>query len=291
MECELWPRLYRLVMRVGRSGGKRHVRFSDAVIVCVFLWACAHDRPQSWACVRRHWQTTSLKPFELPSASTLSRRLRTESVKQLLRLVEQSLREMVPCAAEKFLDGKPLPIGGCSKDPEARFGRGSGGNARGYKLHVICGSRPVPEAWTVRPMNACEWVVACELIPQLTGEGYLIADGAYDKNHLYDLSMLHHHQLVAAPSHPKAKGLGHQRHSPYRLRSLKMLQEPQGKELMKHRLAVERFFGNATTFAGGLTALPPWVRSLNRVTRWVAGKLLLNAVRIVAHKRLTPLMQ
>ena len=41
MECELWPRLYRLVMRVGRSGGKRHVRFSDAVIVCVFLWACA----------------------------------------------------------------------------------------------------------------------------------------------------------------------------------------------------------------------------------------------------------
>jgi hypothetical protein len=33
------------------------------------------------------------------------------------------------------------------------------------------------------------------------------------------------------------------------------------------------------------------VRSLNRVTRWVAGKLLLNAVRIVAHKRLTPLMQ
>src|SRR5580700_7841701 len=98
MECELWPQLYRLVMRVGRSGGKGHVRFSDAVIVCVFLWACAHDRPQCWACVRRHWQTTSLKPFALPSASTLSRRLRTESVKRLLQMVEQSLRELVPCA-------------------------------------------------------------------------------------------------------------------------------------------------------------------------------------------------
>jgi hypothetical protein len=30
---------------------------------------------------------------------------------------------------------------------------------------------------------------------------------------------------------------------------------------------------------------------LHRVTRWVAGKLLLNAVRITAHKRLKPLMQ
>lgn len=224
-------------------------------------------------------------------SSTLSRRLQTESVKGLLRLLEKHLREIVPCASEKFLDGKPLPIGGCSKDREARFGRASGGVGRGYKLHVICGSRPVPEAWTVRPMNACEWVVARELIPQLTGQGYLVADGAYDKNHLYDLSMLYRHQLVAAPSHPHAKGLGHQRHSPHRLRSLALLREPCGKQLMKHRTAVERYFGNATAFAGGLASLPAWVRTLKRVTRWVAAKLLINAVRIAVHKRLTALMQ
>src|SRR5262249_4618183 len=161
-----------------------------ALILCVFLWACLHDRPQCWACVRRHWQTTSFKPFKLPSASTLSRRLQTDSVQQLLRLAAKYIRETVPCASEKFLDGKPLPIGGCSKDREARFGRASGGKAYGYKLHVIYGSRPVPEAWTVRPMNACEWVVARDLIPQLTGQGYLVGDGAYDKNHLYDLSMV-----------------------------------------------------------------------------------------------------
>ena len=291
MECELWPQLYRLLMRVGRKGSPRHVRFSDALIVCVFFWACLHDRPQGWACVKRHWQTTAYKPLQLPSASTLSRRLQTESVQRLMRLVEKYLRETAPCAAEKFLDGKPLPIGGCSKDHDARFGRGSGGKARGYKLHVIWGSRLVPEAWTVRSMNECEWVVARELIPQLTGEGDLAADGAYDKNHLYDLSMVHHHQLIAAPSHPGAKGLGHQRHSPHRLHSLKLLQEARGKELMKHRIAVERYFGNATGFAGGLTPLPPWVRTLKRVTRWVAAKLIINAVRIVVRKGLTPLVQ
>jgi hypothetical protein len=291
MECELWPQLYRFVMRVGRSHATPRVRFSDALIVCVFLWACLHDRPQSWACVDQHWQTTSCRPLKLPSPSTLSRRLQSESVKRLIALLEQHLREIVPCAMEKFLDGKPLPVGGCSKDRDARFGRGAGSLARGYKLHVICGSRPVPEAWTVRPMNGCEWIVARDLIPQLTGQGYLVADGAYDKNHLYDLSMQHGHQLVAAPSHPQAKGLGHQRHSPDRLRSLKMLQEPRGKELLKHRTAIERYFGNATMFAGGLAALPAWVRTLPRVTRWVAAKLLINGVRIVIRKRLTALMQ
>jgi Transposase DDE domain len=292
MECELWRQLYKWVMQVGRErAATPHVRFSDALIVCVFFWACLHDRPVSWACVKRHWRTTSWKPLTLPSPSTLSRRLRTESVKQLLTAIEKNIRESCPCVAEKFLDGKPLPIGGCSKDREARFGRGSGGKARGYKLHVIYGFRPVPEAWTVRPMNDCEWVVARDLIPQLTGEGYLVADGAYDKNHLYDLALVHHHQLVAARSHPQAKGLGHQRHSLQRIRSLAMLNEPRGKELMNHRLAIERYFGNATAFAGGLTSLPPWVRTLARVTRWVAAKLLINAVRILVRKELTTSMQ
>jgi hypothetical protein len=46
---------------------------------------------------------------------------------------------------------------------------------------------------------------------------------------------------------------------------------------MRQRLAVERAFGNCTSFGGGLA---PWVRRLHRVRLWVQAKLLIDALRI-----------
>ena len=42
--------------------------------------------------------------------------------------------------------------------------------------------------------------------------------------------------------------------------------------------------GNAGSFGGGLGPLPNWVRRLDRVTKWVWCKLLINAARII-HRR------
>jgi hypothetical protein len=53
-----------------------------------------------------------------------------------------------------------------------------------------------------------------------------------------------------------------------------------GAALVNARRQVERFFGNLTSFAGGLGPLPSWVRTLPRVERWIQAKLAINAVRI-----------
>ncbi len=60
---------------------------------------------------------------------------------------------------------------------------------------------------------------------------------------------------------------------------------------MNARRQIERFFGNLTSFAGGLAPLPAWVRTLSRVERWVRAKLAFNAVRVQLKQRLTSIME
>src|SRR5262249_26212888 len=179
-----------------------------------------------------------------------------------------------------------LPIGGNGKDPDARFGRGAGCVAKGYKLHAVWSTRPLPEAWDVTPLNANEKAVAQELIGRLAYGGYLLADGNYDASSPYDAAFAQGYQLVAPVRQGEKPGSGKHDQSPHRLRSIALMQGDYGRALYRARTAIERCYGNATSFAGGLGPLPAWVRGLPRVRTWVWAKLLINAVRIQTHKDL-----
>jgi hypothetical protein len=56
---------------------------------------------------------------------------------------------------------------------------------------------------------------------------------------------------------------------------------PFGQDLYRLRIGIEEAFGNATSFGGGLSPLPAWVRGLDRVRTWVWAKLLINAARVL----------
>jgi IS5 family transposase len=183
------------------------------------------------------------------------------------------------------VDGKPLLVGGCSHDPEARFGRAAGHLGRGYKLHAIWGQRPLPEAWEVTPLNEHEVTVAERLTSQLTGGGYVTADGNFDANRLFDALAERGYQLVAA-QRDRNPGRGHHYQSPARLRCIKLWQSAFGRAVYRCRVGIEGAFGNATSFASGLGPLPAWVRRLARVQRWVWAKLVINAARILHRQRL-----
>jgi hypothetical protein len=285
MECELWPRLYALVVEIGKSLRRTGVHYSDVVIVLVFFWACLHDRPQCWACREQNWKPCRCKPVRIPSASALSRRLRSPSIQAFLRLLEERLRSSGDPGLVKIIDGKPLTVGSCSKDCDAKAGRVIGGFAKGYKLHAIWAQRAVPEAWTIRPLNENESPVARRLIPQLSGTGYLLGDAQYDVNALHDLAIAYHHQLVAPRNRRTSKTLDSLASNPHRRHAFEMLARPFGRILMKQRNNIERLFGTATCFGGGLAPLPAWVRHYDRVYRWVWAKLILNGLRI--RQRLT----
>ena len=288
MERELWRRVYSMVRSLGRSRRRRQVQFADAVIVLVHLWAVLHDRPVSWACDLRNW--AGRRPRRLPSNATMSRRLRTASVREFLDAAEARLRRagvrragddgFAPGGPVKAVDGKPLPVGGQSKDPDARLGHGAGGLAKGYKLHAIWGDGPLPCAWDVRPMNEAEPAGAAELLPAVPGWGDLLGDAAYDSNPLAEAAAAAGHQLVAPRKRP-GTGLGHRKHSPHRLRSIELLAGDFGRALHRLRGEIERRFARLTNPAGGLGPLPNWVRRLRRVRQWVQGKLLLHALRLL----------
>jgi Transposase DDE domain len=286
MERELWPPVYHLVMSAGRSVRQRRVTFQPHIVVLTLIWAALHDRPQGWACDPTHWSHTALRPLGLPSPATLSRRLRSVAVGVLMRQLAHTLRGLVPPRLLAILDGKPLPVGGASHDPEAKNGHGAGTIARGYKLHAIWGHRPMPEAFAIEPLNIPETKAAERLLPELAGgAGYLLGDGVYDANPVYEAAGRAGSQLIA-PREDRAAGLGHRWQSPFRLRSIALLAGAFGQGLYRLRPAIERDFGQATSFGGGLGPLPAWVRRLHRVWRWVCAKLLINGVRIAKRQGL-----
>jgi Transposase DDE domain len=286
MERELWPRLYHLVMEVGRDLRVKGVSFQPHIVLLVLLWATLHDRPRSWACDPANWATTSLRPARIPSESVLSRRLRRLSTHLLMRMLAERARDAGDPSLIHVIDGKPLLVGGASTDPEARCGRGAGMRAKGYKLHATWAGRPFPGAYRVEPLNANECKVAEEMVGDLAGGGYLLGDGEYDANGVFDAAGAAGFRLVAPREDPDA-GLGHRYQSPYRLRSIELLRGRFGREVYALRGRVERVYGNLSAFGGGLTAPPSWVRRTHRVRPWVWAKLMINAMRILEKQRLT----
>jgi hypothetical protein len=285
MERELWPVLYQVVREVGRQVHQKGVTYQPWVIAVVVLWAALHDRPRNWACVAKNWSTTNHRPVQLPSESTLSRRADSIGMGLFWRMLEEALRGTDGHGVLSIVDGKPLVVGGCSKDPDARKGYGAGMHAKGYKLHAIWSNHCVPETWDVTALNRNEQVVAQELLPQVDEGGYLLGDGIYDTNPLHEAAGRRGYQLLAK-DYRENPGKGHHRQSAFRMRGIALRSTPFGKELLAYRDAIERRFGHATIFAGGLGPLPAWVRRHDRVRTWVWCKLLINATRIQLKQRL-----
>ena len=82
MEDELWKQLYPIIQRLGMHRPSK-AQFTDGQIISVLLWAVTHDRPISWACRTGNWPI-HLRRRKRPSPATLSRRLRSRSVQQIL---------------------------------------------------------------------------------------------------------------------------------------------------------------------------------------------------------------
>lgn len=285
MERELWKALYVLAVGLDKPWGCW--RYSTAEIVAVYLWAVVHDRPTSWAADPREWPE-DLRPAQLPSQSTLSRRLQHGETVELMTAVEQQLATLLAvgqCLVHR-IDGKALGISKVGKDRDAGYGHGAGGMQKGYKLHAVWGTGPMPVAWGLAAMNVNEKSMASRLIPTLPGGGYLLADRNYDANYLYDLAEQAGFQLVAKKTSSRGKGgLGHRRQAPGRVRSLELLKTPFGRSLFNQRAAIECRFGTLTSTGGGLSPLPSWVRRFHRVRHWVQSKIILAGLRwLIRHE-------
>lgn len=282
MEGQLWKAIVLILAQVDKGPLRSDVDFDDQMIVKVFYWSVIHDRPVSWALESRNWPL-HLRRQQLPSNTTMSRRLRTPSVVALLDALEQHLTRPTPGCLYWMMDGKPLLIGGCSKDRQAGYGRAARSMAKGYKLHAVVASDGGLGGWRVAPMNKDERVMGERLLKSAPIQGYVVADTNYDSNPLHRVCDARgNRQLVTPRRYGPGRSVGHRSQSPGRLRSIAILENPQpqfGMQLLSDRAAIERYFANATNWGGGLTHPPAWVRTHRRVRRWVQAKLALTALR------------
>jgi len=282
MEDQLYRAIVVVLTQVDKRRKRTNEDFSDEDVVKVFYWAVVHDRPIDWACQRQHWPIHAQRR-KLPSGSTMSRRLRSQSVLALLTAVEQRVTRPRPGRLYWMIDGKPLVISGCSKDRQAGYGRAARSKAKGYKLHVLVSAEGGLAAWRVAPMNVDERKMAERLLNSAEIQGYVVGDANYDSNKLHRYcDACGNRQFVTPRRYGPGRKVGHRAQSRGRLRSINILENPQpnfGLQLLADRNFVERYFGNATNWGGGLTHLPPWVRTHRRVHRWVQAKLTLNALR------------
>jgi hypothetical protein len=282
MEHQLWKAIIAVLATLDKPPKPAAFDYSDEDIVKVYYWSVIHDRGIEWACCKQNWPIHRRR-FPLPSPATMSRRLRSPAVVALLNALEE--RVVAPKEPSLFwtIDGKPLPIGGCSQDRQAGYGRAANCMAKGYKIHAIVSSDGAIAAWRLAPMNKDERVMAQRLLKTASIQGYVAADSNYDSNKLHEICVARNQlQLVTRRRYGPGHGTGHRKQSPGRLRSTQLTENPDpafANQLLKDRDQIERRFGHLTNWGGGLTCLPPWVRTHRRVHRWVQTKLVFTAIR------------
>jgi hypothetical protein len=282
MQTRRWPEVYRLVNQTAAELPRGSRRFPDRVIVLVILWAAFSHKPVSWAVRRCNWPvwTQRLLPV-LPSSTTMSRRLRRDSVRTFLDRLLMNAQGPARLSLVSVIDGTALEIRGHSKDRQAGYGFGTSRKSRGYKLHLLLEPGGRVAGWRIAPMQISEKAMAQRLLLKTDQLMYVVADGNYDSNKLHQIVTAKGGQLVA-PKRKAGSGLGHHRHTPGRLRSIQMLSAPGpfGHDLLNARSCIERFFANADSHSEALGELPAWIRTHRRVRLWVHAKLIINAVRI-----------
>ncbi len=288
MDRDIWIVLACAARAACRKLGRprRRFEFSDRLIILLWLWATLHDRPICWAC-RKSSYNSLFRPRRLPSVSQLCKRLGTERFEQARLLLHEILSAKGREDLLSYLDGKALVINDYSTDPDARNGIASGKFHFGYKLHARATKSGFVPEYRVLSLNEGEPNTARELLAHLPSGSLVLADSNYDSRHLYRAVADHGSSLLT-----RLKGQSRQKHNlqsmgPARRAALRTWQTKPNwcEHAMHERDEVERIFAHLTSFGGGLGPLPPWVRRLSRVRRWVDAKLAIYHARLIVRQR------
>ena len=282
MDGELLRALYHRLFRDPALARTPGCTYADAGVLFVHFLAVLGNRSHRQAHDKGTWPLWC-RHVAVPSYPQVMKRLRSASARRALDGLGGEFRSRLGGGGEKACDGKPLVVGGYSKDADAARGKVPGGWARGYKLHVLVDAASgAVDAFAVTGLAAGEPTAMRDLIlPGVDLAGAVVrGDANYDSNPLYAAVAAAGGRLVAPRARPGA-GLGHGRggHHPDRLAAVAELEGDGGPgRLRAHRRArnrVEQRLAHLTNLPFGLWALPNFVRRLGRVRRWVATKITL----------------
>jgi hypothetical protein len=253
MDGELLRWLYHRLLKDPKTNHTRDCTYSDGLIAFIYLFAVLTHHSPRWACDKCNWSPWCRR-LRFPSYSQFCRRLKNGRIQRLIEQVNSECQQHLPKGKELIVDGKPLVVGGFSKDPDAANGRVPDGFARGYRLHAIVSSTGVFEAFAVTGLNGGEATVIRELVPSVPLEARIVrGDANFDSNPLYEEMAKGGGRLIAE-RRKSGKGLGHCRHHAHRLLAIEELEKTAGglADHRRQRIRVEQSFAHLTNVPFGL---------------------------------------
>ena len=289
MDRNLWTCLVSALRRAERVvrrrlGPEKKVRYPSTLIARMYLWQVAHDQTMLWACQRGHYSNL-FRPRKLPSYSQYTRRVPSPRVQQLLEALHDQLCGLERTPQLSYLDGKLLGVSNHSHDREATKVRVNRGYVRGYRLHAWAGEDHRIKTWAVTGAHAGEQTIArllCQHMPALSASSVVLGDARFDSSPLYaDVACRGgalFTPLLGMAKHPKTR----RQMSPARLEAIEVWEQAKslGRLMLRQRIGIEQVFSQLCATGGGLTHLPPWVRTLKRVRLWVGVKIILHNARV-----------
>lgn len=292
MDRDIWD----VLMRATRSlqsacePRRRGVVFGDRLILRLYLWLVWHDLPMCRVEDRAVYGSM-FRPRALPSVSQFCKRVKEPRFALLLEAVRRRVTGSGVDTTLLCIDGKALPVTENTRDEEARTGHGGGRFCKGYRLHAMGDGDGRILEYRLTDMREQEKNMAFEMLDTVRPGQIILADGNYDSSRLYDAAAARGAFLFT----PIKRGWPHthvsKKSSPHRRQADRVWRRHAALAGRVYRLrsAIERIFANLTNFAGGLRGLPPWVRTLGRVSRFVAAKLVIyQARRLSRHPSANP---
>jgi hypothetical protein len=286
MDRDIWIVLMEASRIAARrlDGPRRRPVYPDLLVLRMWLWATLHDRPMCWACSRTSYNSL-FRPRRLLSVSRFSRRLRTRRFARLRVLLHRVLTDHGHHSAVGYLDGKALPVGECTTDPDARDGAVTTGRfRRGYKLHARADGLGFFVEYRVRPLNEGEALIARKLLRRLDRDTLVLADANYDSRKLYGAIERRGARFLCPVKGRATKARTFRRMPESRRQAVRLWRDKRvmAEAAMGLRATIERLFAHLTGFGGGLGPLPAWARTLRRVRLWVDAKLAIYHARLIA---------
>jgi hypothetical protein len=289
MDRDQWTIVYTSIKRnAKRLQRDAKLTFGDLLIVAMYAWSVANDRPMCWACNRSNYRSF-FRPRKLPSVSQFTRRVKCKRTQKILQWVHEDLANTNSPVAIQYIDGKPLVVGVASRDPDARKGKVMGGFAKGYKVHPLMTAEGKIPVFAVTSLNKHEMHVAAQMLtyaPKMTPGSLLMADGNYDAATFHKLVESRGGRLLTKPR-------GFAKHEVTRRQMGAARRECNDfwksspafmHDAYRHRIRAEGILSALTSYGGGLGPLPAFVRRLPRVTRWVGTKIILYHARLACRK-------
>lgn len=274
--------------RAVRRRGRKMV-YSDQQIVKMLFWTVRHDRPLCWACDRHNYGRV-YRPKQLPSVSQFCRRVQSSRVVAMIEHVNRRLMRPRRPFSVVSVDGKAMPVSEYTQDNDAAIGWGTGRFQRGYKLHGCVSDEDLFVDFEVHPLNVSERVVARDLLGKAVGPGvFALGDTQYDSSPLHAVCRSRGGRLLT-PLQAGTGRIDRAKHSDPDRRQLMVLwaRQPDAMERLLHeRKRIERAFANLGNAGDGFKGLPPWVRGLEKVRRWVTVKIIFYHARLIARREKT----